>query len=189
VVIDGTKQNTDFMRSEEFLYLDGGNATGFIKPYHENRYSFMALLPKEGTSIGDYIGALTGEVLLDTINKAENTNVNVSIPKFTYEYEAELNDILKALGMPLGFDSGLADLAKLGKSTRGNIFIGEVLHKTFISLDELGTKAGAVTKVTMKDESAVMDLKTVILDRPFVYAIIDNSANLPVFIGTVMDLR
>lgn len=70
----------------------------------------------------------------------------------------------------------------------GNIYIGEVLHKTFISLDELGTKAGAVTKVEMKVESAILDLKIVTLNRPFVYAIIDNATMLPVFIGTVMSL-
>ena len=49
------------------------------------------------------------------------------------------------------------------------------------------TKAGAVTKVEMKDESAPAELKIVRLDRSFVYAIIDNSTNLPVFIGTVMN--
>ena len=69
--------------------------------------------------------------------------------------------------------------------SRGNIFIGEVLHKTFISVDELGTKAGAVTKVEMQDESYV-EMKEVRLDRPFVYAIIDSNG-LPLFIGTVMD--
>ncbi|MGI6141260.1 MAG: serpin family protein, partial [Caldicoprobacterales bacterium] len=80
-----------------------------------------------------------------------------------------------------------ADFTRMGKSSRGNIYIGEVLHKTFISMDELGTKAGAVTKVEMKEESAPVDLKTVALDRPFVFAIIDNSTQLPVFIGTVMN--
>ena len=68
-----------------------------------------------------------------------------------------------------------------------SIYIGEVLHKTFIQVDELGTKAGAVTKVEMKCGS-VMETKVVRLDRPFVYAIIDNASKLPVFIGAVMEI-
>ena len=70
----------------------------------------------------------------------------------------------------------------------GDSQIGDVLHKTFISVDELGTKAGAVTKVEMRDESAPMSEWVVNLNRPFVYMIIDNETNLPVFIGTVMDI-
>jgi serpin B len=54
-------------------------------------------------------------------------------------------------------------------------------------VDELGTKAGAVTKVEMKCGS-VMDAKIVRLDRPFVYAIIDNASKLPMFIGTVIEI-
>ena len=62
------------------------------------------------------------------------------------------------------------------------------MHKTFISVDELGTKAGAVTKVEMKAESAMPSGYNVTLDRPFVYAIIDNSTNLPIFLGAALDI-
>ena len=72
--------------------------------------------------------------------------------------------------------------------TKDNIYIGEVLHKTYISVDELGTKAGAVTMVAMNAGGMLSEPKTVRLDRPFVYAIIDNATNLPVFIGTVMSV-
>ena len=108
-----------------------------------------------------------------------------TLPKFSYEYELTMNDVLKELGMPTAFNETKADFSKLGESSRGNIFIGEVLHKTFISVDELGTKAGAVTKVEMKDESAPMSEWVVNLNRPFVYMIIDNESKLPVFIGLV----
>lgn len=187
--IDGTTQMTDFMRSEESLYLDDGSATGFIKPYYDDKYSFVALLPNEGVAIEDYIANLTGEGLLNTINQAETAEVNASMPKFSYEYKILLNDVLENMGMIDGFQPSKANFAKTGKSSRGNIYIGEVLHKTFIALDELGTKAGAVTKVEVKDESAPMNLKIITLDRPFVFAIIDNATSLPVFIGIVMSLK
>ena len=186
--VDGTKQPADFMRSDESIYLDDGKATGFIKPYAGGHYSFAALVPNEGISIGDYIQSLTGKGFLNTIRNAENTAVNSAMPKFSYDYTIPMNDALKELGMPEAFLSDKADFTRLGKSPDGNIYIGEVLHKTFISVDERGTKAGAVTKVEMKTEGA-METKYVKLDKPFVYAIIDNSTNLPVFIGTVMSME
>ncbi len=184
---DGEKLTVDLMRSEESLYLDDGKATGFIKPYYDNKYSFVALLPNEGISLDSYIESLTGEALLNTIANAEPATVNASMPKFSYDFEIKLNEILEDLGMPIAFDPKVADFSEMGKSSRGNIFIGDVLHKTFISLDEKGTRAGAVTKVEMRDESAAADLKIIKLDRPFVYGIIDNSTNLPVFIGTLLN--
>lgn len=187
--IDGRKQSTEFMVSGESLYLDDGSATGFIKPYYNNNYSFVALLPNEGIELEDYINSLSGEGLLNTIRSPEMNVVYTTMPKFSYEYEIKLNDILKNMGISDGFKAAKANFTRMGRSSRGNIYIGEVLHKTFISLDELGTKAGAVTKVEMKDESAVMDMKTVKLDRPFVYAIIDNKTKLPIFIGTLIDLK
>ena len=186
--IDKSKKTSDFMGSEESLYLDDGSATGFVKPYYGNKYSFAALLPNENITIAEYIKNLSGGGLLKTISNAEETTVNAAMPKFSYDYEIRMNDILSERGMPNAFDPVNADFARLGSSTRGNIFIGEVLHKTFIAVDELGTRAGAVTKVEMTDECAALDMKTVILDRPFVYAIVDNATNLPIFIGTVMDL-
>ena len=65
------------------------------------------------------------------------------MPKFSYEYESGLNDALKKLGMNSAFDESKADFSKMGKSSNGNIFISEVKHKTFICVDERGTKAGA----------------------------------------------
>jgi serpin B len=98
-----------------------------------------------------------------------------------------MNDALKDMGIVDAFDAASADLSRLGRSSRGNLFISEVLHKTFISVDEKGTKAGAVTKVEVRDESGFMG-EIVVLDRPFVYAIIDNATNLPVFVGAVVNL-
>ena len=183
--IDGTEKQVDMMHSEETVYLQDENATGFMKPYSGSKYSFAALLPNEGVDINEYIAGLTGEKLMKTLNTPQLGMVMATLPKFSYEYELTMNDVLKELGMPTAFNETKADFSKLGESSRGNIFIGEVLHKTFISVDELGTKAGAVTKVEMKDESAPMSEWVVNLNRPFVYMIIDNESKLPVFIGLV----
>jgi serpin B len=185
--ITGTVSNVDFMHSAEYAYLDDGMATGFMKPYAGGAYSFAALLPNEGIPIDAYIKTLTGEGFLDTISNAQNEVVDASMPKYEYEYDISMNDALIALSMPDAFDAEKADFGRMVSSSDGNLYISEVLHKTFISVDELGTKAGAVTMVAMSGgSSGPTDIKTVRLDRPFVYAIIDNATNLPMFIGTVM---
>ena len=188
--INGIKQNVEFMHSNEYQYLDDGKATGFIKPYVNNNYSFAALLPNENITIEEYIESLTGAGFINTLKNYESETVYASMPKFEYEYEIQMNDALKTLGMPDAFDNNKADFKKMAKSSDGNIYIGEVLHKTYILVDERGTKAGAVTKVEMAAGSAMpSDPKTVRLDRPFVYAIIDNATNLPVFVGAVVTIN
>ncbi|HPZ89735.1 MAG TPA: serpin family protein [Bacillota bacterium] len=185
---DGSRQAAEFMFSEETWYLDDGKATGFIKPYAGDKYSFVALLPNEGIEVRDYLAGLSGENFLRIINEAREIAVNANMPKFSCAYTVELNDCLKEMGMPAAFSAAQADFSRLGRSSRGNIFIGEVLHKTYIAVDERGTKAGAVTKVEMRDE-AYIETRTVTLNRPFVYAIIDNSSKLPLFLGTVLEIE
>jgi serpin B len=185
----GEEVSVDMMHSEEMTYLQDSLATGFMKPYQDGKYSFAALLPNEGVDLYDYISGLTGEGLLEVLNNAQSGTVIATMPKFSYEYDLSMNDALKKLGMPTAFDGKSADFTKMAHSSRGNIYIGDVLHKTFIAVDELGTKAGAVTKVEMNDRCALVTEWVVTLDRPFVYMIIDNETNLPVFIGTVTDLQ
>ena len=187
--ISGAEQKASFMHSTERQYLDDGMATGFIKPYADGGYSFAALLPNEGVPIEAYIESLTGGGFLNTLNNAQEAVVYASMPKFKYEYSIKMNDALAMLGIPDAFDVEKADFSRMAASTDGNIFIDLVLHKTFISVDELGTKAGAVTMVAMSGGgTGPTDVKTVHLDRPFLYAIIDNATNLPVFIGTLVTL-
>ena len=186
--IDGAEKQVDMMHSEETVYLQDENATGFMKPYSGSKYNFAVLLPNEGVDIYEYIAGLTGEELMETLSTPQLGMVMATLPKFSYEYELTMNDVLKELGMPSAFSGSTANFSKMAHSSRGNIYIGEVLHKTFVSVDELGTKAGAVTKVQMNDESAPMSEWVVTLNRPFVYMIIDNETKLPVFIGTVMDV-
>ena len=188
---NGEKRNVDMMYSEENKYLEDKHATGFIKYYKDRKYAFAALLPKEGTTVSEYIASLDGEHLNNLLTNAKSAFVNTSIPKFETEYDVEMSAVLSGMGMPDAFSGATADFSKLGHSTAGNIFINRVLHKTFISVDERGTKAGAATVVEMNDECALIieDPKQVFLDRPFVYMLIDCETNQPFFIGTMMDVE
>ena len=182
---DGEKVKVEMMHSEEDVYLHDKNTTGFIKRY-QGGYSFVALLPDEGMTIEEYVEGLTGKKLQKLLESREYAEVNASLPKFEYEYDIQMNGILQNMGMVDAFDGAIANLSNMGESKNGNLFISRVLHKTFIKVDNLGTKAGAATVVAVDTESgSLTPPKVVRLDRPFVYMIIDDATNLPIFIGMV----
>lgn len=187
---DGTVQTPEMMYSEEWTYLEDEKATGFVKYYKGREYAFAALLPNEGVTVNEYVNSLTAKHLewLLTDGK-QSCEVRACMPKFETEYDILLNDVLIDLGMELPFDKDNADFSAMAESPDGNIVINRVIHKTKIEVDERGTKAGAATVVEMTCESAaiVQEYKTVHLDRPFVYFIIDCEENVPVFMGTLMD--
>lgn len=183
--VTGEKKRVPMMHSREQVYLEDDNATGFIRYYKDKKYGFAALLPNEGVDIYEYIASLTPEDLQKTLDKASSLSVQVAMPKFESDYRIKMNDVLKSLGMVDAFGAG-ADFSRLGTSADGVLYVGEVLHKTYISVDEDGTKAGAASVVAMEDEGVfVVDGRYVRLDRPFVYMILDLETNLPVFIGVV----
>ena len=187
---DNTKQNVDFMYGSEGTYLEDENAAGFMKYYKGGKYALVTMLPDEGVSISDYIASLTGESVNALLTNPQHTTVYTAIPKFETEYSVEMSEILKDMGMPKAFDPNNAEFEGLGTSSAGNIFISRVLHKTFISVGEKGTKAGAATVVEMADGAAAepQEPKEIYLNRPFVYMLIDCENNIPFFIGTMMNV-
>ena len=190
---DGTRQDVDMMHSEEYTYLEDNLATGFIKYYKDRRYAFVAMLPNEGVTVSQYVDSLTGEHLRDLLNNPQDITVFASIPKFETEYDIEMSEVLQEMGITDAFDWRVADFSGLGTyNVDGmNICINRVLHKTFISVTEQGTRAGAATAVEMVAEGAaeIIEYKEVVLDRPFVYMLIDCETNLPFFIGTMMNVN
>ena len=188
---DGSKQNVEFMYGSEGTYLEDENATGFMKRYKGGKYAFVAMLPNEGVSVSEYIASLDGESLNALLANPQYATVHTSIPKFETEYQVEMAEILKGMGMTEAFDMYNADFEGLGTSTGGNIYISRVFHKTYISVGEKGTKAGAATIVEMADGAAAepTEPKEVYLDRPFVYMLVDCENNIPFFIGTLMDVN
>ncbi len=188
---DGTQREVEMMHSTESVYLKDENAVGVLKYYEGGRYAFVALLPDEDVTVADYVASLTGEKLTELLEGGERTTVKTTIPQFESAYSVEMSEVLKALGMTDAFDSTLADFSALGHSDEGNIYISSVFHKTYICVDEAGTKAGAATVVEFTSESAefMEEPKTVCLDRPFVYMILDCESGIPLFIGTMMDTQ
>ena len=164
---NGEERDVEMMFSSESKYFKTENAKGFFKNYKDAKYSFVGILPNGDITLDAYIESLDAAELLEALENASVGMVNVDLPKFEYDYELDMNDTLKALGMPTAFDAENADFSRLGESVYGNIYIGKVLHKTHITVDARGTKAGAVTVIEMADDAMAMPPLTITFDRPF----------------------
>ena len=182
---DGQQVAVKYMNGVEATYLDDGKATGFIKPYKGGKFSFAAVLPNEGTTVSEYIKDLDGEALGKLLGSASEDTVLTLMPKFKFEYKKKLKDTLQTMGLKKAFEPGIADLTNL--NTIPDSYISEVLHKTFIEVDEEGTRAAAVTAVPIAGNCGPLERKEVFLTRPFLFMILNNETNLPIFMGYVMD--
>ena len=186
---DGAEETVEFLYDREQNYLETENASGFLKLYAGGQYAFAALLPNEGVTVAELVDSLSGAEVHELLTHPVNVPVETTIPKFETKFDVELSHTLTDMGMTLAFDGDRADFTALGTADE-NIYISRVLHKTFISVAEKGTKAGAATVVEMAKNTAFMppeEVKTVFLDRPFVYMLIDCRTGTPFFIGTMMD--
>lgn len=187
---NGDKEDVNMMYSTEKTYIQDELATGFVKPYSE-KYSYVAILPNEGVSVSHYISKMDGKNFASLLDNQEPAIVHSVLPSYKSEYfRDDLKDVLCQMGIKDAFDPSAADFTGMGKATSGSLSIGDVIHKTFIEVNEKGTKAAAVTKIGMKAMSmAPPEMEyTVRLDRPFIYAIVDDATGTPIFIGTVLSV-
>ncbi len=199
---DGRKQSITMLKStegvNELSHFKLGKTEVVCKNYR-NGYRFCAMLPDEGFSIEKALESFSGYEFLNAVTKSianESGEIpcgiyllNVYLPKFEFECKFRLSDTLKAMGMTNSFSAADADFTDMATSSRGNIFINEVFHNTYIKLDEKGTKAAASTAVEMFDEAfmeAPQDTRTIKFDRPFIYFIVSPDG-VPLFAGTVTD--
>ncbi len=186
--IDGAKQAAKLMKSHESRYIEDANAIGFLRPYQNGEYSFGALLPREDITLENYIASLTAADFYETVSNPKRAVVTAYLPKFEKKWSYELSGILDELGMPLAF-SDEADFSQMAEMP---LHISAVQHKTYIKVDEKGTKAAAVTGIMTESDSVPEEpeLKVEVrLDRPFVYFILDQKTNLPIFLGTVTSIE
>ena len=121
-------------------------------------------------------------------------DVEIQLPEYTIDYDVEMSELLKGMGVTDAFDPEKANLYNMFKKDKkgGNYYFSTVLHKTHIEVDKNGTKAAAATAIITDKATCVIDEPPVLeikLDHPFVYGIIDTKTNLPLFIGCVNSLE
>jgi serpin B len=153
-------------------------------PYKGNETSMLIILPAPGKMA--FVEAnLSAEFLSALKYPLEKSNVLLNIPKFKFTTESiKLSAILQSMGMSIAF-SGLADFS--GIDGIGGLYIGDVFHKAFVSVDEQGTEAAAATAVIVEVRCALPPPLVFQVNRPFIFLIRDVQTNAVLFMGKLTD--
>ncbi|NLO42940.1 MAG: serpin family protein [Bacteroidales bacterium] len=171
---NGKKTEIDFM-----------NMTGYFD-YYEDSYVQMLKLPYKDRKTSMYIAIPAGRAMdLDKrIEKMESKRVQIRLPKFKTEFSLELIDTLSQMGIKTAFNPDKADFKNMFTDTSDNICISDVIHKTFINVDENGTEAAAVTGVGMAGSGMPTEPPIIFnANKPFTYFIRDDINEEILFMG------
>jgi serpin B len=179
---------TPFMqRTGSFLYGIVPQGQAVVLPYSKERFAFVAMIPDAEYSLSQWLDSQQDFSLSKLFNSlvanSSPTRLALSIPKFESRYTDSLANELKGMGMGIAFDSQLADFSSMTEAKTQDIVLDEILHKTFIRVDEKGSEAAAVTAVMMRATSMPIASLPLKFDRPFLYAIMDLQEGIPLFIG------
>ena len=179
---NGERVKVDLMIAEEVCdYVDDDRAQGIVKYYGGGEYAFVALLPNKYVLLSDFVASLDGGSLRSLLTNRQTGEVRIRLPKYEVEYTVDLSDALQNMGMTAAF-GGKADFSGI-TGRRRDLRVDSVVQKTFFSVDENGTRAGAAT-----ESGLYMSVKpTFVFTRPFVYMLVDTRNYLPLFIGTLND--
>ena len=184
---DGNSVEVPIMAQTENFDLYVGDGFAMLElPYGRGNYVMDIILPDYNTEPNDLITTITVEDFNRWTDQSTNREVTVRLPRFKYEYEKQLEDILTDMGMGIAFGD-FADFS--GIDGTGGLCIGFVQHNSFIETDEEGTKAAAVTVVGMELTSAPSTPIPYVFsaDHPFIYVIREVTTNTIVFMGKVED--
>ena len=145
-------------------------------------------LPAEGKTLEDLAGKMTPESWKEWTGELRAREGTIELPRFRAEFFSKLNGTLKGMGMKEAFGRS-ADFSKLCECRPGDVYISDVLHKAVIEVNEKGTEAAAVTAITIRLTSAMPTEKPfhMVVDRPFLLAIVDDETGLILFMGAISD--
>jgi serpin B len=183
-LIDGGQVTIPMMKqTESFGYTDGEGYQAVELLYDGDELSMVIILPADG-QFEVFEEGLQADEVSDIISGLQLTEVVLTMPQFEFDSEFSLKDTLAEMGMPVAFSTG-ADFS--GMTGGRDLYISEVLHKAFVSVDEAGTEAAAATAVPM-ELTAVPDTPVeVTIDRPFIFLIRDIETGAILFVGRVMN--
>ncbi len=152
-------------------------------PYGEDgRFGMELMVPDEGVALDDLLDDLDAETWRDAVESLQTETLSeIALPRFELEWDAELTDVLQALGMESAFGGG--DFTPMSPA---NPFLDTVVQKTYIRVDEEGTEAAAVTGGVMTESAGPPPF---LVDRPFAFTVSDRETGAVLFLGSVHDPR
>lgn len=179
----GETVKVDMMNGQfKVPYYDAGDMKA-VKLHYKDGVSMLCLRP-EG-DVNDLVDELTADKLLEINNNLVLFKTNLKVPKLDFGYKNEMSAYLKAMGMVEVFGDD-ADFSRMVDAA--NPQVNRVLHECRIKTDEEGTIAAAVTVIEAKDMGAMPEPEEIMdfyLDKPFVFAIMDNQTGTVLFLGKV----
>ncbi|MFC2114247.1 serpin family protein [Bacteroidota bacterium] len=178
---NGDKVITPFMFSKmNVKHVSNDLADAIELPYGEGNFSMIVLVPQYNKNLDDLIEGFNStnwNYWISNLNLVEG--MSVYLPKFTFDYEIELKDILSSLGMSVAF-SDMADFSGINADLP--LYISKVKHKGFVSVNEEGTEAAAVTSVGISFTS----ISQFAANKPFLFVIKERNTQSILFVGKVM---
>ena len=175
-------------KQEDFSYAETADYQAIELPYKNSDLSMIAILPKTG-KMSVMEQKLSGEQFTQIKNSMSSQLVDVYLPKFKFDTSYDMNNTLSAMGMPTAFDLANADFS--GMDGTRNLYIGVVIHKAYVDVNEEGTEAAAATGVagslSMATPMERPQPKIFNADHPFIFAIVHNATGSILFMGKVND--
>ncbi|MBE9155737.1 serpin family protein [Nodosilinea sp. LEGE 06152] len=173
----------------DYRYLETDQFQAVSLPYGNASLSLEVILPAPDTDLAEFSTQLTAENWQSWMSQMRSRPGEIQLPKFQFEYEADLIPALETLGMGIAFELGQANFSNL---TELEAFINQVRHKTFIEVNEEGTEATASTAIGIMPTSAALPPDPpfeMVVERPFIAAIRDRNTGTLLFIGAIVDPR
>jgi serpin B len=147
----------------------------------------VVLLPKSKDGLDPWVRTLSPARLEAVLGSLSSQRIALQLPRFSFTTALDASALLKALGIAAAFDGKAADFTGISKEKP--LFIGPVLHKAFVAVDESGTEAAAATVVMMRTGSAMrpQEPRPFVVDHPFLFVIRHRATGVVLFVGRVVD--
>ena len=184
-LLDGSEVTVPMMGQQLYIpYFVGDGYAVAELPYAGESAVMTLLVPDEGR-FEEIEAQVDGAMFNEALANLAPADVTLRMPKFEFESPFNLSDALIDMGMPLAFDENRADFS--GMTDQQDLYIGNVIHKAFVAVDEKGTEAAAATAVVMEGATAMMPENVLTIDRPFLFFIRDVETGQILFIGRVLN--
>ena len=186
-LVSGGAQRQMMNREDRFRYKENDATQAVVLPYGDGRLNLYVFLPRDKDGLGKLIDATKSDNFAALFSGFADKKGTVVLPRFKLEFEQNLNKVLKQLGVGLAFTPA-ADFSKMVVPPN-TAAISEVLHKTFIEVNEEGTEAAAVTgvKMMMTAMPRPEEKFSFVCDHPFLCAIRDDVTGTVLFLGAIYD--
>ena len=186
-LLEGGKVTVPVMNlTASYGYTKGGDYQAVEVPYSGLELSMVILLPDEGKFM-EFEDELEFSKADSIISRLDSRPVNLTMPKFEFESNFGLAKVLSAMGMTDAFSKMNADFSAMAGNE--DLYIKDVVHKAFVSVDEKGTEAAAATGIVVEPITtrAGKDPVVVTVDRPFIFLVRDIDTGAILFIGRVLN--